>query len=93
TWKDENNLDYQLKINSLLNKEQTSILINKWLGEIGYTEKQIAKIENDRLSKKVVDALSKNRDIVENQIKTVKIPTIIFDGRRSGGLLSPDQLR
>lgn len=93
TWKDENNLGYQLKINSLLNKEQTGDLIKKWLSEIGYTEKQITKIESDRLSKKVGDILSKNRDIVENQIKTVKIPTIIFDGRRHGGLLRTNQLR
>lgn len=93
TWKDENNLGYQLKINSLLNKEQTGDLIKKWLGEIGYNKEQIEQIESDKSSQRVIDTLKKNRDIVESQIKTVKIPTIIFDGRRNGGLLSPDQLR
>ena len=38
------------------------------------------------ISEEVAQKLSKNRDLVENQIKTKRIPTMIFDGKKHEGL-------
>jgi len=93
TWKDKDGTSYQIKINSMLNQNQTIELIHGWLKNIGYDSTTIKQIDNDANSKKVADTISKNQDIVNNQIKTVKIPTIIFDGHRHDGIVNTNNLR
>jgi hypothetical protein len=41
----------------------------------------------------VAGIIADNKQLVEERIKTVKIPTIIFDGRRHDGLVSVDGLQ
>lgn len=92
TWKDSNNTPYQIKINSLMDSDQTKALIREWLTNIGYSLDQIKQIETDANGQKVVDTITKNQQIVETRIRTVKIPTIIFDGHRHDGLVSLSDL-
>jgi hypothetical protein len=93
TWKADDGTSYQIKINSSLNQTQTQDLIRGWLGDIGYSPDQIEQIEADAKSQKVVDIIAQNRDIVQNKIKTVSIPTIIFNGQRHSGIVGVDGLR
>jgi len=93
TKKDENNIDYQIKINTLLNQSETESLIQTWLKDIGYSSEQIAQIVLDANSEKVAKIISVNQDTVENKIKTIKIPTIIFDGQLKNGLVKTSDLK
>ncbi|MEI6850539.1 MAG: hypothetical protein WCK26_01065 [Candidatus Saccharibacteria bacterium] len=93
TWKDKDDVSYQIKINSMLDKTQTKKLINTWLIDIGYSAEQIKQIESDTGGTKVANIIKNNQQIVDNKIKTVKIPTIIFDGRRRDGLVSVQDLK
>ncbi len=93
TEKDEQGIDYQIKFNNLLSEENARYVLKYWLGEFGYTNEQIAQIEADTSSDEVQQIISNNMDIVENRIKTVKIPSIIFNGDRQDGLVNTDKLR
>lgn len=93
TAKDESGVSYQSKLNTLLSNEEAKNLVHEWLVEFGYSDEQITTIDNVAKSVKVADIIKANRKIVEDQIKTIKIPTIIFDGARRDGALSVDQLK
>ena len=93
TWKDDKGVNYQININTLMDQIQTKQLIVKWLSDIGYNTDQIKQIESDADSQKVVNIINQNQQIVDNNIKTVKIPTIIFGGQRHDGLVSIPDLR
>jgi len=92
TWKDDSGMTYQLKINSSMNTDQTKDLLHEWLKDIGYNAAQIVQIDTDADSQKVTDIINQNRQIVEKEIKTVSIPTIIFAGHRHDGLVKTGDL-
>lgn len=92
TSKDADNISYQIKINTMLDKAQTEALIQSWLGEIGYSADQIKQIITDANSQKVTDIINQNYEIVDKKVSTVKIPTIIFGGQRRDGLVSIQNL-
>ena len=71
---------------------QTKTLLQGWLMDIGYNDEQIKQINSDLGSKKVSDIIKQNHKIVNDKVKTVKIPTIIFDSRRRDGLVSVQDL-
>jgi hypothetical protein len=92
TGKDEQGIDYQIKINNLLSETEMKFLLKYWMGEFGYTNEQIAQIEADVSSDEVQQIIGSNMDIVENRIKTVKIPSIIFNGDCHDGLVDASDL-
>lgn len=93
TWKNSENIAYQQRINSAMDQAQVITLLHVWLKDIGYSSQQIEKIDNDANSQKVADIIKQNQDIVENKVKTVSIPTIIFGGRRHDGLVKEQDLQ
>ncbi len=93
TSKDADSTPFLIKINTMLDVKQTKNLITDWLKAIGYNQAQLEKIEADANSKKVSDIIKNNQDIVKNKIKTVKIPTIIYDGKLRSGLVNTSDLR
>lgn len=60
-------------------------IIEKWLAEIGYSEKEIAQIREIANGEKVAAQIKENSRIVEKEIKTKKIPTMLYDGKRHDG--------
>ena len=50
------------------------------------TDEEITEISEYTKSDEVAQKLAQNRDLVENQIKTKRIPTMIFDGKKHEGL-------
>ncbi len=93
TEKDNSGASYQSKINNDLDQASTAQLIETWLKEIGYTDTQISQIKIIANSQEVVDAINQSYSIVEKDIDTVKIPTIIFNGVRHDGLIDTSSLK
>jgi hypothetical protein len=93
TWKNTDDIYYQILINTLMDKPQTVDLIHTWLGDIGYSAEQITQIDSKVSSQEITDIINQNYKIVEDQIKTVKIPTIIFAGQRHEGLVNISSLK
>ena len=59
--------------------------LKQWLADFGYSQGQIEQLATLANSQKVNNIIKDNRLIVDNKIKTKKIPTMIFDGRRFDG--------
>ncbi len=93
TGSDENGQEYQNSFNLLYDKERAVSELRKMLGTIGYTDAEIRQIDQLALSDQISEKLQKNREIVEKKIKTIKIPTIMFNGRRYDRLVGPEQLQ
>ena len=92
TEKTDAGLPWQGAINSMDAKEATSTLVG-WLDEFGLSADQIDVVVAEAGSDKVTDIIDANKTLVEEKIATIKIPTIIFDGRRHDGLVSVDGLQ
>lgn len=92
TGKDSGGTSYQIKINTMLDANQTKDLILGWLKDIGYSPAQLQQIQTDANGPKVASIIKQNQDIVNNKIKTVKIPTLIFNGQQHNGLVNTGDL-
>jgi hypothetical protein len=65
---------------------QAAAILGDWLDEFGYSSDDVVKITTLVDSPEVAEIVAKNRDIVENQVKIVKIPTMVFNGKRHDGI-------
>jgi len=92
TEKAETGLPWQDTINSMDAAEATATLTG-WLTEFGLSADQIDVVTTEAGSDTVADIIAANKVIVEDKVDTIKIPTIIFDGRRHDGLVSVDGLQ
>lgn len=90
--KDSDNVDYQIKFNTMYTEQEAENTIHTWLTDMGYSEEDILNIHDDIGSEEVQSSLARQREIVENRIQTIKIPTIMFDGRRYDRAIGPEKL-
>lgn len=72
----------QNAINTLYSKEEVVEIIHGYLREFGYSEDQIAYIDSLTNSDQVKTALSEQKSITEDKVKTIKIPTFMYNGNR-----------
>ena len=82
----------QSDIDYVFDSARTKEWMHTQLADIGYTSEQVAVIDTLATSDQVRVKLSEQKNIVENKVHTVKIPTIMFDGRRYDRVLQPTQL-
>lgn len=87
---DENGDTFQEAFNGTAartySEEKTKTTIESWLKDAGFSDEEITEISEYTKSDEVAQKLAQNRDLVENQIKTKRIPTMIFDGKKHEGL-------
>lgn len=82
---------WQSRLNGIDNAAATKVL-DGWLLEFGLTAEQIDTVVTVAASDDVADIIADNKVLVEDAIHTVKIPTIIYDGKRHDGLVKVDDL-
>jgi len=88
-----NDVDLQTKFNIGMTAADVQRTLRQLLKEIGYSD-----AENDRIavlasSQEVKDSLDAQREIVEKRIRTIKIPTLLFGGRRFDRVVSAEKLQ
>ncbi|MBC7443501.1 MAG: hypothetical protein H7311_13455 [Ramlibacter sp.] len=91
TEKSDAGVSWQSVINGAEPAEATALL-QDWAGEFGLSPAQVATVASVAASDEVAGIIAANKALVEESIHTVKIPTIIFDGRRHDGLVSVGDL-
>lgn len=67
--------------------------LKDYLKQIGYTEAQVVTITNLSDSDEIKENLRAQSKIVNEQIRTRKIPTLFFDGRRFDRVVDVEKLR
>ena len=82
-------IDYQTTFNDHYSNDRAREVLQKWLADFGYSKSQVKKIADLAESDQIKQIIADNQDIVDNQIRTRKIPTLIFDGRRHEGAFKP----
>jgi len=86
TGKDDNGREFQALFNVSFNEQEAREVLESWLKDFGYSESEIREIAELADSDKVREIIERNRDIVNNEIRTKQIPTTIYNGRRREGL-------
>lgn len=80
---------WQNDFTNYYNESEAREILNDWLKEFGYDKNDVVKITTLVDSEEVSENIAENRDIVENRIKVVKIPTMMYDGKRHDGVYKP----
>ncbi len=73
--------------------DETRAALRNFCARLGYSPAQIDQIARLASSQQVAGRLRANKAIVEEQIRTVKIPTIVFGGRRYDRVVAPEKLK
>jgi hypothetical protein len=75
-------ISLQDRFNYNYNQSEIDSKLSELLSEIGYTEGEIQEVVFRSQTEEIKQRLETHKDIVENKVQTIRIPTIIFDGRR-----------
>jgi hypothetical protein len=91
--KDKEGVPYQSLFNTVYSAAEAELHILAWIAGLGYSPNQVERIKDVASSAQVIESLARQKDIVEKEVRTIKIPTILFDGRRYDRAVGPDVLR
>ncbi len=91
--RDADDTAWQDKFNVVFDEQQALATIHQLLSDIGYTQDQIAVIDQTAKSEAVQQAIAEHARIVRDEIHTIKIPTIMIGGRRFDRLIDAEKLR
>jgi hypothetical protein len=73
--------------------QQAEEQLQALLKDIGYTPQQVLRVSELARSAEVTHALAEQRMIVEERVRTIKIPTLLIDGRRYDRVVDASALR
>ena len=86
TGKDADGREYRVLFNVSYNEETARKVLESWLKDFGYSASEIREISRLADSDKVREIIENNMYIVDNKVRTIQIPTTIFNGRRRIGV-------
>jgi hypothetical protein len=93
TGTDPTGVKWQQRFNLNFDPDQARRVLGEFCIDFGYSPDQRDQIAGLAKSEQVAARLRAHKAIVERQIRTVKIPTILFGGRRYDRVLAPRQLQ
>ncbi|MFN7161318.1 MAG: hypothetical protein ACK4NC_07005 [Candidatus Gracilibacteria bacterium] len=91
--KDGKDTELQYQINNVFTETEVTAKLHEILKSIGYSDADIVDIQSRASSEEVKRTLASQRHIVEKEMKTIKIPTIIFDERRYDRVVDVEKLK
>ncbi len=74
--------DWQTVFTMGLTEKELRETLRSFLTEIGYSTADVRRIESLAASSEIRDSLAVQKGIVEDQLRTIKIPTLLVGGRR-----------
>ena len=90
TEKDEKGVLFQEKFNgenqTSTTAEETEKILQSWLKDAGYSDMQVEEISKKAKSNEIQDCIKENIRVVNEEIKTKSIPTLIYENQRHEGL-------
>ena len=91
TEKNSEGIPYQNKFNEDYTTEEAIKKMETWLKDDGLSDNEIKMVREKAQSSEVTEKMSKNRDIIENQLKVKGIPTVLIDGKKHTGLWKAEE--
>ncbi len=86
-------IDWQTVFTMGLTESDLRATMRGFLSEIGYAPQEVRAVESLAGSAEVRDALAVQKGIVEEQLRTIKIPTLLIGGRRFDRVVDPETLK
>ncbi len=86
-------MDWQVKFDQFFDASTAEHKLQEMLVTLGYSGTDIEKIKNMAHSSTISEQMLANKTMVEDKIRTIKIPTILLNGRRFDRVVGPDQLK
>jgi hypothetical protein len=93
TGADPGGVKWQQRFNLTYDPDQARNVLAQFCRDFGYSETEVKRIEALSRSPETAARLREHKAIVQQEIRTVKIPTILFGGRRYDRVLSARQLK
>ena len=90
---DAEGVKWQERFNLRFDPDQARSVLSEFSRDFGYSDDQREQIAKLAESKEIAEIIRAHKAVVEQQIRTVKIPTIIFNGRRYDRVVAPAQLK
>lgn len=90
---DADAIDLQTRMNMGYTRAQAEEKLRELLRGIGYTSAQVEEVARAAASPEVASALAEQRRIVEEEIRTIKIPTFLYGGRRYDRVIGEERMR
>ncbi|HWE53431.1 MAG TPA: hypothetical protein VG273_26800 [Bryobacteraceae bacterium] len=90
---DSEGVKWQQRFNLKFDADEARRALDAFCAEFGYSEQQRAQIAILAQSKEIAAILHAHKIVVEKQLRTVKIPTILFGGRRYDRVVTPARLK
>jgi hypothetical protein len=84
---------WQERFDLTFGPDEARAALSRFSADFGYTPGQIDQLAKLAASKEVADRLRANQAVVEARVRTVKIPTILFGGRRYDRVVPPETLK
>lgn len=86
TEKNSEGISYQNKFNEDYSESQAKAKLEQWLKDFGLSDKEVKEVAQMADSDETSAKMTKNQNIVENELKVKGIPTMIYDGKKHTGL-------
>ncbi len=86
TGKNHDGIKYLDVFNEDYSTDEAVAKLEGWLKEDGVNKAGVKEIREAAKSEEISNQMSKNREIVEGEIKVKGIPTMIYDGKKHTGL-------
>lgn len=86
TEKDEEGRSWQMLFNDIFSAEEATATLDRWLADFGLDAAGNAELKKIAAEPEVTAKMTKNREIVENELRVNGIPTLVYDGAKHTGL-------
>ena len=86
TGKNREGIPYQTMFNEYYSEEEAVSRIQSWLKQDGVSKDDIKKIAANINAAEITEKMSRNRNIIENELRVKGIPTMIMNGAKHTGL-------
>jgi len=67
--------------------------LNAFARDFGYSDEERSQFSKPSQSKEIADIIRAHKTVAKQQIRTVKLPTILFNGRRYDRVVARAQLK
>ena len=84
---------WQTWFNEQASAQEAETQLQDWLAESGYDASRIQEVARLAASDEVHEIVAAGKRVVEEEIRTATVPTLIADGALHPGVVSVDQLR
>ncbi len=88
--KNSDGILYQTMFNNSYSHEEAVAHLELWLKQAGLNDAGVAEVRKIAYYPETTEKMSRNRDIIENNLRVKGIPTMIYDGGKHTGLYKKD---